>query len=597
MGVGVGEAAPERTLVVWCPDWPLTAAGVGHHEAAAVVVANRVVASSAAARRDGVVRGLRRREAQGRCPSLRVLAADPAQEARAFEPVVAVVESFAPRVEVTRPGQCALATRGPSRYFGGDEALARAIAARVAAVAGAGSDAGARADGGAPAGADGGAPAGADGGAPAGADGGAVDPDDAGAALPVRIGVADGAFAAALAARTTTEDEPVRVVAPGATAAFLAPFPISALDRPELADLLTRLGIRTLGAFAALSAADVLARFGLDGAHAHRLARGVDERPLSSRTPPPELAVQRELDPPANRVDIAAFAAKGLAEELHQRLSSRGLACTRVLIEAETEHGERLARLWRHDGALSAAAMAERVRWQLDGWLAGTAGGPVPADADADADADVDLDVTAGLTLLRLVPDEVKPDSGRPLGFWGGVADADERAARALARVQGMLGPDAVATGVLSGGRNPDEQVHLVRWGDPREPARPGLPGAAPVRADGRVEVPSWPGRLPPPAPATVHRLPLAAELVDARGERVTVTGRGIVTNEPERLRIDTGPWVDVVAWAGPWPVDERWWDPASHRRRARFQVALRTGVAHLVTLEGGRWWVEATYD
>ena len=554
-----GEVAPERTLVVWCPDWPLTAAGVGHDEAAAVVVANRVVASSAAARRDGVVRGLRRREAQGRCPSLRVLAADPAQEARAFEPVVAAVESFAPRVEVTRPGQCALATRGPSRYFGGDEALARAIAARVATT----------------------------GRVPAGVDDGA----GAGAGMPVRIGVADGAFAAALAARTTSDAEPVRVVAPGATAAFLAPFPIGALDRPELADLLTRLGIRTLGEFAALSTADVLARFGLDGAHAHRLARGVDERPLSSRTPPPELAVQRELDPPANRVDIAAFAAKGLAEELHHRLSSRGLACTRVLIEAETEHGERLARLWRHDGALTAAAMAERVRWQLDGWLAGTAGGPV------DADADVDLDVTGGLTLLRLVPDEVKADSGRALGFWGGVADADERAARALARVQGMLGPDAVATGVLSGGRNPDEQVHLVRWGDPREPSRPGLPGAAPVRADGRVEVPPWPGRLPPPAPATVHRPPLAAELVDARGERVTVSGRGMVTSEPDRLRIDAGPWVDVVAWAGPWPVDERWWDPVSHRRRARFQVALRTGVAYLVTLEGGRWWVEATYD
>lgn len=565
-----GEAAPERTLVVWCPDWPLTAAGVGHDEAAAVVVANRVVASSAAARRDGVVRGLRRREAQGRCPSLRVLAADPAQEARAFEPVVVAVESFAPRVEVTRPGQCALATGGPSRYFGGDEALARAIAARVAAVAGAGAGAGAS----------------------VGADAVArTSADDAGAAMPVRIGVADGAFAAALAARTTSDDEPVRVVASGATAAFLAPFPIGALDRPALADLLTRLGIRTLGEFAALSAADVLARFGLDGAHAHRLARGVDERPLSSRTPPPELAVQRELDPPANRVDIAAFAAKGLAEELHHRLSSRGLACTRVLIEAETEHGERLARLWRHDGALTAAAMAERVRWQLDGWLAGMARGP------ADADADVDLDVTAGLTLLRLVPDEVKPDSGRPLGFWGGVADADERAARALARVQGMLGPDAVATGVLSGGRNPDEQVHLVRWGDPREPARPGLPGAAPVRADGRVEVPPWPGRLPPPAPATVHRQPLVAELVDTRGERVTVTGRGMATSEPDRLRIDAGPWVGVVAWAGPWPVDERWWDPASHRRRARFQVALRTGVAHVVSLEGGCWWVEATYD
>ncbi|MBW3668175.1 MAG: DNA polymerase Y family protein [Actinobacteria bacterium] len=580
-GPDAAAAAPERTLVVWCPDWPLTAAGVGHDEAAAVVVANRVVASSLAAWHDGVVRGLRRREAQGRCPSLRVLAADPAQEARAFEPVVAAVESFAPRVEVTRPGQCALATRGPSRYFGGDEALARAIADRVRAVAWC--DATAAPEPGVSTGAD-----------AAGCVGdSAVAAPGVGAAMPVRVGVADGAFAATLAARATTDDEPVRVVAPGTTAAFLAPFPIGALNRPELADLLTRLGIRTLGDFAALPAADVLARFGVDGSHAHRLARGVDERPLSSRRPPPELAVQCELDPPANRVDIAAFAAKGLAEELHHRLSSRGLACTRVLVEAETEHGERLARLWRHDGALTAAAMAERVRWQLDGWLAGAA----PGRGGADADVDGIVDVTAGLTLLRLVPDEVKADNGRALGFWGGVADADERAARALARLQGMLGPDAVTTGVLSGGRNPDEHVHLVRWGDPREPARPGAPGGAPVRADGRVEVPPWPGRLQPPAPATVHRPATPAELVDAAGEQVAVTGRGMVPTEPARLRVDGGVWVDVVAWAGPWPVDERWWDPASHRRRARFQVALHTGAAHLVTVEGGRWWVEASYD
>ena len=49
--------------------------------------------------------------------------------------------------------------------------------------------------------------------------------------------------------------------------------------------------------------------------------------------------------------------------------------------------------------------------------------------------------------------------------------------------------------------------------------------------------------------------------------------------------------------WAGPWPVDERWWDPPAHRRRARFQVVDDDGEAHLLAVEGGRWWVEATYD
>ena len=55
--------------------------------------------------------------------------------------------------------------------------------------------------------------------------------------------------------------------------------------------------------------------------------------------------------------------------------------------------------------------------------------------------------------------------------------------------------------------------------------------------------------------------------------------------------------WAPVVAWAGPWPVDERWWDPPAHRRRARAQVVTADGTARLLALEGGRWWVEATYD
>jgi hypothetical protein len=43
--------------------------------------------------------------------------------------------------------------------------------------------------------------------------------------------------------------------------------------------------------------------------------------------------------------------------------------------------------------------------------------------------------------------------------------------------------------------------------------------------------------------------------------------------------------------------VDERWWDPPAHRRRARFQVETADGVVRLLTVEGGAWSVEALYD
>lgn len=521
---------PVRTMVVWCPDWPVVAHGVVPEDPAAVFVANRVVACSPGARGAGVTRGMRRREAQGRCPELLVLDRDAPAEARAFEVVARVVEAFAPRLEIVRPGACALPTRGPSRYFGGDEALAAQVGARVTEV---------------------------------------LD-----ARTTCHIGVADGPFAAGLAARAA--GPAAHVVAPGASAAFLAPHPVSVLERPALVDVLVRLGVRTLGAYAALDAASVVGRFGRDGVLAHRLAAGLDERPPDARDPPPDLRCAAVLDPPAERVEQAAFVARELAEELHAALDARGLACSRVAIEAETEHGEHLVRLWRHEGALSAGAIADRVRWQLDGWL----------------HASVAARPTGGIVHLALVPDEVLAASGRQLGFWGEETEADARAARALARLASMLGHDAVLVPERAGGRGPGDAVRLVPavGVDLRE--RELTPGAG---GRGAPTAP-WPGRVPAPAPAVVHDPPSPAQVTAADGTEVTVSGRGLLDAVPAQVVLDGVP-VALAGWAGPWMIDERWWDPTTRRRAARLQLLGVSGGAWLVVREHGRWWLEATYD
>ena len=532
MAAGHPRADVVRTLVVHCPDWPVVAAGVAASRTTIVCQANRVVATSAAARAAWVAVGLRRREAQGRCPDLIVLDHDPPGEARAFEPVARALDSITPGVEVSRPGTIAFATRGPSRYFGGDAALAERAGWIV---------------------------------------GGVVQPQGA-----VQVGVADGAFAALLVARQAAPDAPL-VIAPGASPAFLAPHPIGTLDdvldRPDLVDVWRRLGLRTLGHLAALAPADVLARFGTAGVVAHRLASGLDPHPIDARHPADDLAVATELDPPATRVDTVAFAAKSLADALHARLAGRGLACTHVTVEAETEHGEVMARSWRHEGTLSAGALADRVRWQLDGWLS------VPGPARP----------TAGISRLALVPREVVAARGRQLGFWGGETLVDERVVRAVARVQALAGIEAVTVPECRGGRGPGERVVrvpavAVDLTAPRPAARP------------EAVVEPWPGQVPAPSPALVHPEPRPAEVHDALGEPVGVSGRGEASAPPARVVLEGGP-VEVVAWAGPWPVDERWWDPTRHRRRARFQVLLADGTAHLMVVEAGRWWLEATYD
>src|SRR5215207_8441873 len=389
------------------------------------------------------------------------------------------------------------------------------------------------------------------------------------------------------------------VVPPGESRGFLAPWPVAVLEDPEpgeaaeLADLLVRLGLRTLGAFGALPDGAVLGRFGSAGARAHRLARGDDEATAPPAPPPPELIETAELDPPAVHVETAAFAAKALAEQLMARLGALGLACTRVMIEAETERGERLTRCWRHEGALTPAALAARVRWQLEGWLT--------ADGGGDDDGSVEELATSGLVLLRLVPDEVLPATGRQLGFWGGDPAAADRAGRVLARVQGMLGHPAVVTAVPQGGRTPGERVRWVPWSDPREPARP-LEAVAAPGANIR-EVPPWPGAIPGPAPARVFDTPPRAELFDAAGEVVTVSGRGEPSALPARLRCAALPdrGGEIAAWAGPWAHDARWWDRRARARRAYWQVLVAAPdgerVACLVAVTAGHAALEAIYD
>jgi protein ImuB len=475
-----------------------------------------------------VRRGLRKREAQARCPHLTVLAADADRDARAFEAVAAAVEVMTPRVEVVRPGVLAFPANAPHRYFGGDEPVAARVTELATPVV-----------------------------------------DGRGA---IGVGIADGVFAALLAARRLA----ATIVAPRESPAFLAPFPVAALEqaRPdrevaELCDLLQRLGLRTLGDLAALPPARMVERFGPLGGFASRLARALEERPPQPREVPLDLVVSAELDPPAERVETAAFVARTLATELGEQLEARGLTCTRLGIEAETEHAEVLSRLWRHEGGLGATAIADRVRWQLDGWLHGSAR------------------PSGGISKLRLVPDQVVTDAGRQLGFWGGAREADERAARAVARLQGILGPDAVTVPERRGGRGPGERVGLV----PAHAVRLGAPVST-QEADQ-----PWPGHVPAPSPAIVHPDPLAAELLDLEGRPVHVTGRGVLQVDGRHGVPATLNRIEVTGWAGPWPCEERWWDPAAHRRRARLQVVLATGAAHLLCVEGGRWAIEATYD
>lgn len=508
------DGTTARAVVAWVPDFPVIAGGGTGDEPVAVVERDVVVACSAAARADGVRRRMRLRSAQACSARLRVVERDLVAEMRAFERVAGHVEAAVmPRLEVIRPGLLAAPARGPARYWGGEQLLAERLVAAVAELG-----------------------------------------------LPARVGIADAVFTAALAARRG------QIVPAGGDAAWLAPFPVGVLGASGLAELLERLGIRTVGDFARLPADRVAARFGADGRAAHRTARGEQPRPLAVRTGGDEHTVTHRFEPAEERLEAAAFAVKALADRLHGRLADAGVVAARLEAVVELADGRDLSRVFRHEGRLSSLAVTERIRGVLQAWTENGTLGDGPE---------------RGIAALSLRPEQLTRDAGRQSALFDD-RHTPEEIERAAARVQAILGHRAVRRMETGGGRAPGERVRLVPFGDVADSRRKG---GGP-----------WPGRLPAPFPATTFPQQLPAELTDASGRPVAVTGRLALSAAPAQVAVDGYGRAEVTGWAGPWPVLERWWDRAGGRRIARMQITAGDGRAWLLVIEQGRWWAEAHY-
>ncbi|MWB98445.1 DNA polymerase Y family protein [Agromyces sp. MMS17-SY077] len=347
----------------------------------------------------------------------------------------------------------------------------------------------------------------------------------------------------------------------GGSAAFLAPMPVGLVVETKTATLLQRLGIRRLGEFAALPVDDVLRRFGAVGAAAHERAAGREGARTSARTPPPEFDVETVFEPPLERVDQLAFAFRTRADEFVDRLRERRLVATSIRVELDDDRGGRSSRLWSHPRWFTAADVVDRVRWQLQG------------------DGPADRGLGAAVVRVQVLPERVEGTGAHESGLWGG--GPDERVHHGLTRVQSMLGHDAVVTPSLGGGRTLAERAVLVPWGD---------------RAPESTADRPWPGSLPGLAPASVYRERVAVSLLDGGGAAVAVDERGALSGTPSRF-VHRSSARAVRAWAGPWPLVERWWDAERARRLHRVQLVDDGGQAWLLLLDETGWWIEAEYD
>lgn len=513
---------PLRVHALWFPDWPLRAALASPppHPPTALTRGNIVVACTASARAHGVRVGQRRRMAQGLLPSLQLLPADAAQEERSFLPVLRLIDAHSPGVHLIRPGLAVLRSRGVSRYHGGEAESAEALTRMLAAEG-----------------------------------------------LPeARIGIADGVFTAEIAARSVgeaPESTPWRIVPTGQAPEFLSALSVQVLGDDELASLLSRLGVSTLGAFAALGALEVRTRFGEHGARLHALAGGADSRPLAPRPPDPELAREVEFDSPLGQADQVAFAVRQTADAVLLALADASVVCTEARIDLTDDDGRVTSRSWLHPTCFDAADLVDRVRWQLEALVTESAG-----DDDA-------AHAFRGIVGVRIVPAAVDDAAHHQPGLFG--SGTDERLHHAVSRVQTLLGHQGVMTAAVSGGRMLADRQVFTPWGErsllERDPDRP------------------WPGSLPGPLPAEVFSPLRSIRVTDDEGESIVVDARGALSAVPTLL--DGEP---IAGWAGPWPLREHRWDPNRARAGHRFQLVDHRQRAWLVLHTDGDWWAEGRY-
>jgi DNA polymerase-4 len=166
-----------------------------------------------------------------------------------------------------------------------------------------------------------------------------------GEGLTCSVGVAPNKFLAKLASEAAKPKASVhgpqpglgvKVVAPGEELAFLHPLPVQALwgVGPATLAKLERLAVRTVGDLAALPEATVVAALGnAAGRHLHRLAHGLDDRPVTPEQRPKSIGHEETFPRDHHRRDTLRREVVRLSDSVATRLRRHDLAGRTVTLK------------------------------------------------------------------------------------------------------------------------------------------------------------------------------------------------------------------------------------------------------------------------
>ncbi len=242
------------------------------------------------ARRAGVKPGMTVSQAIGLCPALRLVEPDPVHYDERFARLLAALHEVSPVVEPAELGLGYLGCDGLEGIYRGPEKIVEAIVCGVR-----------------------------------------------GAGCGVRVGWGTGKFTAWVAASRAKPGEAI-IVPAGGEGDFLAAQPIAVLPLdPDTHRRLRQLGIRTLGALAALPEEAVAAQFGAPGRRLWRLAAGrIVEPVVGSLVPEPIVATLTFYTPVGERELLGRATGQLIARALkHPRRIGWRVQALRLVAQVE----------------------------------------------------------------------------------------------------------------------------------------------------------------------------------------------------------------------------------------------------------------------
>jgi len=359
------------------------------------------------------------------------------------------------------------------------------------------------------------------------------------------------------------------VIAPGQEAKALVPLSISVLDRYEKLkklragdnrhlEILTKWGIRTLGAFAAVAGPEVFERLGDHGLQWQALARGVDARPLVPWVDEVPFEAALELEWPIEGLEPLSFLLARLFEPLSERLeqADRGATVIHTSLRLTTKrvHARTLP---LPSPMRDPKTLRTLVLLDLE---------THPPDAPIDT-VRVFIEPTPGRVTQWTLLERAQP--------------APEQVSTLIARLGALMG---------------DKHVGSPRLQDTWKPGAFAMDEFRVVSEEFRVKD----GALAPEV-LTVHSglatvnsalrrfrfpIPTRVQVQEGRPIRVATDRHGCSSGA-------------IVQSAGPWRTSGEWWQEGRAWDRDEWDVAMADGTIYRLVVERGvgQWFLEGVVD